>query len=55
MVVPDANYQYNEPNLKPIPYESLDLTKDWNTFTISDPLTDKGLQKFSDDWNTLVA
>lgn len=54
MPVPDTEYQYNAENLKSIPFEALDLSKDWHDFDISDPLTDKGLQKFSDDWSTLV-
>lgn len=54
MEIPDANFIYNADNLKPIPYKQLDLSKSWQDFDIHHPLTDKGLQKFSDDWNALV-
>jgi transaldolase len=54
MQVPGVDFVYKTPDLKSIAYESIDLSKEWKTFTISDPLTDKGLQKFSEDWNNLV-
>lgn len=54
MPVPDSEFRYETENLKPIPFETLDLSRNWHDFDISDALTDKGLQKFSDDWSTLV-
>ncbi|MDO8594212.1 MAG: transaldolase family protein [bacterium] len=47
-------YQYDAKGLKPIPYKKLDLSKKWREFDISHPLTDKGIEKFAADWNTLI-
>lgn len=40
--------------LSPIVYETLDLTQTWDTYNISHELTDKGITKFSADWNALL-
>jgi transaldolase len=53
MYVPDKNFSYNT-KLTAIPYTQLDLSKDWSTFDITHELTDKGLQRFSEDWSALV-
>lgn len=55
MQVPDQQFTYQAQNLTSIPYTQLDLSKPWSTYDISHELTDKGLQKFSEDWNNLVA
>ena len=39
----------------PIKYEELDLSAPWNSFNLRHTLTDAGLQKFADDWNSLLA
>jgi transaldolase len=54
MPVPDKEYVYSSSDLSPINYSELDLSKDWRSYNITHPLTDKGLQRFSDDWNNLV-
>jgi transaldolase len=54
MEIPDEHFVYAAKNLKPIAYHTCDLSKDWKSFAISHPLTDKGLKRFSDDWNDLV-
>lgn len=41
-------------NLKPIPYEEISLDKSWQEYNISHELTDKGLEKFAADWNSLI-
>ncbi len=51
--VPDENCKYSV-NLKEIPFENLDLNADWESFDTYDQLTDKGIEKFSDDWNSLI-
>ncbi len=43
-----------ESELKPIEYETVSLSKEWEEFDISHELTNKGLQKFSEDWNNMV-
>ena len=48
------NFSYNDKILKPIPYKSLNLNQDWRLFDIKHELTDKGIKKFSDDWNNLI-
>ena len=54
MPMPGENFAYNAENLKPIPYEELDLSKDWREFDISHELTDNGIERFSNDWNNLI-
>jgi transaldolase len=54
MPIPDQNYQYPVGNLKQIPYEQLDLNKNWQDFNIQHELTDKGIEKFVADWNGLL-
>ncbi len=51
---PDKNYIYHAPNLKPIPYESINLNKRWQDFNVSHSLTDQGIERFSADWNALI-
>ncbi len=46
---------YTHPDLTPIPYEELDLTKDWRSYDISHPMTDDGLKRFAADWNALIS
>lgn len=53
--IPDESYQYNPDNLKSIPYKELNLNMDWQEYNITHKLTDIGLKRFADDWNTLVA
>ena len=41
-------------NLKPIPFEQIDLGKPWQEYSIQHELTDRGLEKFAQDWNNLI-
>jgi transaldolase len=52
--VPGENYVYNRGNLKVIPYEEIDLTRNWQDYDIRHELTDKGMERFSADWNALI-
>lgn len=52
--MPDNNYVYNSKNLKDIPYKDIALSKKWQEYDISHDLTDKGMEKFSADWNSLI-
>lgn len=52
--VPESNYTYDAGNLKPIEYKTFDFTKSWDSFDIAHPLTDKGIEKFTADWNSLI-
>ncbi len=40
--------------LKPIPYQDINLNKPWQEYNIYHELTDKGIEKFSQDWNALI-
>ncbi|MBI2314467.1 transaldolase [Candidatus Daviesbacteria bacterium] len=54
MLIPDSSYQYKTKDLKDIPYQELNLSKGWQEFNISHDLTDKGIERFSKDWNALI-
>lgn len=41
--------------LTPLPFQSFDLTQPWQSFTIDHPLTEKGIDRFTADWNALIA
>ena len=52
--IPGPKYGYNAKGLAPIPAEALSLNKNWRDYDIRHPLTDAGLKKFADDWNSLI-
>lgn len=52
--IPDKTFVYETENLKDIPYQQIDLTKNWKTFDIQHDLTDKGLDRFAADANNLL-
>jgi transaldolase len=54
MPVPGAEFHYDTKGLKPIPFRELDLSKPWESFDIHHDLTDKGMERFSADWNALI-
>lgn len=41
--------------LAAVPYEQHDLSAEWTTFDIQHDLTDAGIQKFNDDWKSIIA
>jgi transaldolase len=53
--IPEDNFQYAPEGLTPIAYEELDLEQDWQKFDISHELTDKGIDRFAQDWNNLLS
>jgi len=55
MRVPDDSYVYDVAALNPIEYEPIKLHTDWRSYNISHEMTDAGLEKFVQDWHTLVA
>lgn len=55
MPIPHDDFSYQPAGLKTIPYHGFDLSQDWKTFSITHPLTDKGIDRFSEDWNALIA
>jgi len=54
MPIPGKDFSYAPEGLRAIPYRDLDLSLDWKTFPIAHPLTDKGIDRFSEDWNALI-
>lgn len=53
--MPQSDFSYNAENLAPITYKNLNLNQSWQDFSIDHELTTKGIEKFSQDWNALVA
>jgi transaldolase len=54
MPMPGNDYVYDADDLKPITYQDIDLSLDWHKYDIRHDLTEKGMEKFSADWNSLV-
>ncbi|HXY53451.1 MAG TPA: transaldolase family protein [Nitrospirota bacterium] len=55
MPIPGDDYVYNVKSLRPIPYRNIDLGNKWEGYDIRHELTDKGMERFSADWNALIA
>lgn len=49
-----ATNQVPQEALHPIEFSQIDLNKPWQEYNITHELTSTGLQKFVDDWNSLV-
>lgn len=54
LMLPGVDFSYERPNLKPIPYVDIGLEKNWQEYNIYHELTDKGLERFANDWNALI-
>jgi len=54
LCVPAGDFKYPAGDLKPIPYREIDLERRWESYDLRHELTDKGMEKFSEDWNTLL-
>ena len=52
--VPKDDFVYEKNDLQEISYKELDLEKDWREFDIHHDLTDKGIERFAQDWNNLI-
>jgi len=52
--VPTTDYVYPSGSLKEIPYQDFDLAVSWVNYNINDPLTEKGIDKFTADWNSFT-
>lgn len=52
---PPADYFYDAPGLTEIPYRELTLDKEWTEYDIRHDLTEKGLLRFWEDWQSMVA
>ena len=54
MPLPPHGERFEDASLAEIPFEPLDLDKDWQEYDIHHELTDKGLARFAADWNGLL-
>jgi transaldolase len=54
MPLPTVDYRYAPKGLTSIPYEQLTLDRLWQEYDIRHGLTDKGMEKFSADWKSLI-
>ncbi len=54
MPMPGDTYKYDTKSLRPIPYREIELGKKWEDYDIHHELTDKGMERFSADWNALI-
>lgn len=54
LLLPGEDYIYGANNLKSVSYREIDLNKDWREYDIFHELTDKGIERFSNDWNALI-
>lgn len=54
MPVPDADFVSASPSLAAIPYRTTDLNQSWSELDICHSLTDKGVDRFAQDWNKLI-
>ena len=57
--LPDQDFQYravdaNGNELKPIPYQKLELNSPWESFDLRHELTTKGIQKFVADYESTL-
>jgi transaldolase len=55
MPVPGSGFSYPAKGLRPIPFRSIGLDGDWRDLDVHHDLTEKGMEKFSADWNNLVS
>ena len=53
MPLPSEDFAYKT-SLKQIPYQKINLNKSWQEYNTVDELTEKGMEKFSMDWNGMV-
>ena len=52
--LPGKDFHYPTKGLKAIPYREIELSQPWESLDIRHDLTDKGMEKFSADWNALM-
>lgn len=51
---PDSKYAYPRGELKAIPYREVALGRPWREYDLQHDLTDVGLRKFAEAWNSLL-
>ncbi len=53
--IPSSDYHYDSKGLRSLPFREIDLSQPWEAYDINDELTKKGIERFSQDWNALIA
>lgn len=54
MPLPGVDFKYDSSTMKDIPYQEIDLSKPWTDYDSMHELTDKGVERFASDWNSLI-
>ncbi len=54
LTIPPSGKRFEDSSLSGIPFDTLDLSKDWQEYDIRHELTDQGLKRFAADWNGLL-
>jgi len=54
LLLPGDNYVYQPGSLKAISFKEIPLTHYWRDYNLHHELTDKGMERFSADWNALI-
>lgn len=52
--VPQAPFNYNTAEKSPIEYKTLDVNRQWTDFDLHHELTEKGIERFASDWNSII-
>ena len=55
MPMPQGDALHDASGLQHISYQEKDLNNAWTEFDLTHELTDKGIERFSSDWNALIA
>lgn len=53
--LPGDDFHYEASVLTPVIYKEINLSRDWRFYNIAHDLTDKGMSRFSDDWNAILS
>lgn len=51
---PDDTFEYNMGDLDHIAYQNLMLKQNWRSYDLDHSLTDAGLSKFMQDWQSII-
>ncbi len=52
--MPGRDFAYRPEGLQSMAFQEIDLSKNWQSYDIGHELTDKGMERFSADWNALI-
>ncbi len=52
--MPGRDFAYRPEGLQSMAFQEIDLSKTWQSYDIGHELTDKGMERFSADWNALI-